>query len=330
MAGHGHSHGAPGHGHGAPGHGHGASHAHAWEGGHGHGARPTESWRFGLAVALNAGFVAAEIVAGTLANSVALVADAAHNLSDVLGLLLAWGAARLAERRPSARRTYGFKRSTILAALANALLVLVAVGGVVWEAIGRLGAPPVVQSSTMIAVAAVGVAVNGLSALGFSRGSHDDLNQRGAYVHLLTDAAVSLGVVLSGIAIARTGANWIDPVSSLIVGAVVLAGVWALLRESIDLALDAVPPHVDMEAVRGLLAAMPGVREVHDLHVWAMSTTDVALTVHLVTEPEGAPRALLGDACRALRARFGIAHATIQIEPEDHADPCALGSGDHV
>ncbi len=281
--------------------------------GHSHGLAPEHLDRaMAMGVALNTLFVACEAAAGVAAGSLALLADAGHNAGDVLGLLLAWGAAWLARRPPSRRYTWGLRRSTIYAALANAVLLLVACGGIAWEAVHRLRSPEPVAGPIVIAVAAVGVVINTLTALLFLRG-HGDANVRGAFLHMAADAAVSLGVVLAGVAIAVTGAAWIDPLVSLAVAAVIVAGTWGLFRESLDLALDAVPRGVEPEAIETALAGLPGVAEVHDLHVWGASTSEISLTAHLVA-PDGCDRdALLAAAEALLRDRFRVAHSTIQI-----------------
>lgn len=272
-------------------------------------------------VSLNAAFVAAEVVAGIQAGSLSLLADAGHNASDVLGLLLAWGASWLARRPPSRRYTWGLRRSTIYAALANAVLLLVACGGIAWEAVHRLREPAPVAGSVVIAVAAIGVVINTLTALLFIKG-HADANVRGAYLHMAADAAVSLGVVVAGVAIAATGLTWIDPVVSLVIAVVIVAGTWGLFRESLDLALDAVPRGVDPAAIEAALAAVTGVGEVHDLHVWGASTSEVSLTAHLVAL-DGCDRdRLLAAAHAVLRERFRVAHATLQIESPLAADAC--------
>lgn len=302
--------------------GHGHSHAHAHD-------LPVErdlTLAFGVGVGLNIAFAIAECVFGALAHSVALVADAAHNFGDVLGLLLAWGAMVLAKRKPSRRRTYGLRRTTILAALANSLLLVVAVGGVSWEAIKRLRDPGPVEGTTMIVVAAIGVVINASSAFFFMKGRHGDANVRGAFLHLAGDAAVSLGVVASGVVIRLTGWRWVDPGASLLVSIVILATTWSLLRDAMNLALDAVPSHIDPEAVRSYLASLPDVREVHDLHIWAMSTTEVALTAHLVM-PHGAqaPK-FLREVCKILHDEFRIDHPTLQIDPSEGGDVCRLAN----
>lgn len=304
--GHAHHH----HGHG--GHGH-ASHDHAH--GHGHHHAPPDSARaFAVGIALNTGFVALEAVAGLLSGSVALLADAGHNLSDVLGLLIAWGGATLARRPPSARYTYGLGGSSILAALANAVLLLAASGAIAWEAVRRFADPPPVPGATVMAVAAVGILVNGGTALLFASGRKGDLNLRGAYLHMVADAAVSAAVVGAGLMIWWTGARWVDPLASLGVVAVILLSTWGLLKESLAMALAAVPAGIDPRAVEHALAAQPGVAAVHDLHIWPMSTTDVALTAHLVM-PGGHPGdVFLGRLQHALAHDFGIGHVTVQIE----------------
>ncbi len=269
---------------------------------------------FVIGMALNIVFVVIGIVAGLAAHSTALLADAAHNFGDVLGLGMAFGATVLARRGRTARRTYGLRRTTILAALANGGLVLFAVGGVVWEAVLRLGNPSAVDGGLVAIVATIGVAINGVCALLFARGRKQDINVRGAFLHLVADAAVSAGVVVAGLVVWRTGWSWIDPATSLVVSAVILVGTWKLLGEAFNLLLDAVPPHIDPEAVESFLAALPSVREVHDLHVWSMSTTEVALTAHLVLPWPGAAPDFLAALQHDLAHQFGIHHMTIQLE----------------
>ncbi|MBD1823309.1 cation transporter [Cyanobacteria bacterium FACHB-DQ100] len=299
--------------------------------GHGHTHRTNSYNRaFIVSVTLNAGFVVAEVVYGLLANSLALLADAGHNLSDVLGLLLAWGASILARRQPTPRRTFGFRRSSILAALLNATFLLIACGGIGLEAIQRFHTPAPVEGGTIILVAAIGIAVNTISALMFVSGRSSDLNIRGAFLHLAADALVSLGVVLTGIAILMTGWQWLDPIVSLAITIVIVIGTWQLFQESFNLMLDAVPEEIEPLAVRTYLAERPGVAQVHDLHIWAMSTTEVALTAHLIT-PAGHPGdAFLAELCRELHDHFGIEHATIQIELGDPSTACAVACEDAI
>jgi cobalt-zinc-cadmium efflux system protein len=307
-----------------------AAHQHHDHGHHGHAHAPKDFGRaFAIGTALNLGFVIVEATYGWLANSMALIADAGHNLSDVLGLLMAWGAATMAKRPPSARYTYGLRSTTVLAALANAILLLVAVGAIAWEAIERLQQPVPVGSMTVIVVAAIGIAVNAGTAMLFMSGGRDDINIRGAFLHMAADAGVSLGVVLAGVAILLTGRQWIDPAVSLVVAAVIVWGTWSLLRQSVNLALDGVPAGIDPAAVRDLLAGLPGVTSLHDLHIWPIGTTETALTCHLVM-PAGHPGdAFLAGAAHQLAERFAIRHATLQIEIGD-ANACALAPDDVV
>jgi cobalt-zinc-cadmium efflux system protein len=296
---------------------------------HHHGQHPPSRYdrAFGIGIALNLGFVVVETVYGVLAHSMALLADAGHNLSDVLALALAWGASTLARRGPTKRFTYGFRSSSILAALVNAVLLLVVTGGIAWEAIQRLAEPAPVAGQTMVWVALAGIAVNGASAMLFARDRRRDINMRGAFLHLAADAVVSLGVVVAGIGIVFTGWLWLDPLVGLIIAAVIVASTWTLLRDSTALALNAVPGHIDPASVRAYLAGLPGVAEVHDLHIWAMSTTETALTVHLVM-PGGNPGdRFMADLCRELRAHHHVHHPTIQIETGAH--PCELAP-EHV
>ena len=278
---------------------------------------------FAIGAAINMAFVVGEGVFGLLANSVSLGADAAHNLGDVLSLLLAWGAAWLTRRPPTDRRTYGYGRSSILAALLNATVLLISVGAIGIEAIRRLLQPEPVASGIVMAVAAMGILVNGGTALLFMRNRGDDLNIKAQFQHLAADALVSVAVVLAALAIWVTGFGWIDPIASLGVAAVVVAGTWGTLQESLALSLVAVPSRLDRREVANWLTALPGVREVHDLHIWGLSTTETALTAHLVYDPVPAP----GDphaVAAALREKFQIGHTTIQIETETEAIVCRL------
>ena len=267
----------------------------------------------GFAVGLNILFVVIESWFGYLSNSVALIADAGHNLGDVLGLVCACAAIYLSRRPPGGKFTYGLGRSSVLAALANAVLLLLACGAIAWEAVGRIAAPPAVTGTTVIGVAAVGIVLNGVSAWLLHAGSHGDLNRRSAFIHMLGDAAVSAGVLLSGVLIVFTGWTWLDPVVSLAIVAVILMSTWGLLRDSVHLSLDGVPSGVNSSAVLTYLADQRGVTDVHDLHIWALSTTSVALTAHLVV-PDRADDSLLGALTPTLKKRFRIDHATLQIE----------------
>ena len=280
---------------------------------------------FAIGIGLNLAFVLVEMVFGIRAHSLALVADAGHNLSDVLGLVLAWGAGMLARRRPTPRRTYGMRRSSVLAALANAVLLLIAIGAIAWEAVQRFATPTPVAATTVMWVAAVGVVINTATALLFMSGRKGDLNIKAAFLHMAADAGVSAGVVAAGLAIRATGWVWLDPAISLGIVAVIFVGTWGLLRASVNLAMDAVPEGIDQEAVNAYLASIAGVTEVHDLHIWGMSTTDSALTAHLVKPGIGDDDRLLAQVCRELHDRFGIEHSTLQVERAPGTCSCALG-----
>lgn len=277
----------------------------------------------GIAVALNVCFVVIESYFGFLSNSVALIADAGHNLGDVLGLCCAWAAVVLSRRPPGGRFTYGLGRSSVLAALTNAVLLLLACGAIAWEAVSRLAAPPAVAGKTVAGVAAIGIVLNGVSAWLLHGGSHDDLNRRSAFIHMLGDAAVSAGVLIAGGLIFLTGWSWLDPVVSLVIVAVILASTWRLLRDSVHLSLDGVPSSVNSTAVHSYLADQRGVIDVHDLHIWALSTTSVALTAHLVVPNREADEALLGSLTPILKKRFRIDHATLQIERDRCDQGCS-------
>lgn len=305
------------------------AHEHSHGHGHDHGVA-SYGRAFAVGISLNVVFVAIEMTYGIVAHSMALVADAAHNLGDVLGLILAWLAYVLARRKPSRKRTYGLRKSTVLAALANAVLLLVAVGGVGWEAIGRLRNPAPIQGTILMAVATIGVLINGTSALLFAKGGARDVNLRGAFLHLAGDAGVSLGVVVAGALIWKTGWMWLDPIVSIVVSLVILIGTWGLLRQSVNLALDAVPEGIDAEEVNAYLAALPGVLEVHDLHIWAMSTTETALTAHLVMKTNTCEPRFLGEVGRALHDRFSIEHSTLQVEAPDAPDACRQVGDDAI
>jgi cobalt-zinc-cadmium efflux system protein len=284
---------------------------------------------FAIGIALNLVYVVGEAIAGVLSGSLALLADAGHNLTDVLSLSLSWGAAVLSRRRPSGRFTYGLRSSSILAALANAIILLLVTGGIAWEALERISHPVPVASTIVIWVAAAGILVNGVTALLFASGSQRDLNLKSAFLHMAADTLVTATVVAAGIAIALTGWLWFDPVVSLVVSAVIVVGTWSLMKSAIGLALDAVPEGIDAAAVRAHLLGTPGVTGLHDLHIWGMSTTETALTCHLVM-PDGHPGdAMLNGIAHQLHHRFGIHHATIQIELADTEEACVL-TPEHV
>jgi cobalt-zinc-cadmium efflux system protein len=272
------------------------------------------NWAFGLGVALNISVVIVEAAVGYWSSSLALLSDAGHNASDVLGLLLAWGAYLLMQRPPTQRHTYGWRRSTILAAMLNAVILLVAVGGIVREAVGRFYDPEPVASTAVILVAAVGTAINSVTALLFRKGQERDLNVRGAFIHMSADAAVSAGVVVIGLAIGVTGWLWLDPMASLVIAAVIFWGTWGLLRDTFHLEMGGVPRGIDVAEVYAYLCGLPGVQEVHDLHIWALSTSEIALTAHLVKPYLWDDDALVKRATDELQARFSIDHVTLQWE----------------
>ncbi len=301
---------------------HDHDHAHH---GHGHSHAPASFGRaFAVGVTLNAAFVVLEVTYGLFAHSLALVADAGHNLSDVFGLLLAWAAAAWARRPATVHHTYGRRRSSVLAALCNAVFLLVSVGIIGWEAVQRLRNPAPVQSHVMIVVSAIGIAVNTGTALMFMRGRKGDLNVRAAFQHMAADAVISAGVVVAGVVIAFTGWAWVDPVVSLALVAVIVVGTWGLLRDSFGLALDAVPAGIDVAQVQEYLLGLPGVLDSHHLHVWGLSTSETALTVHLVRAGEMDDNAMLASINHDLEERFGIGHATIQFEVPGRSD-CPSG-----
>jgi cobalt-zinc-cadmium efflux system protein len=291
------------------------------DGGHVHGPGSFNR-AFALGIALNVAFVAVEAFVGWRVGSLALLADAGHNLSDVAGLALAWAGALAGRLAADDRHTYGWRRASILAAFANAILLLVAMGSLAWEAVQRLSAPAPTEGLTIIAVAAIGVVVNGATAMLFMSGRSRDLNIRGAFLHMAADALVSLGVAAAGAVYLWTGWDWLDPVTSLAIAAIVVAGTWRLFRQSLHLMFDGVPDSVDLPSVRHFLASQPGVADVHDLHVWAMSTSEVALSAHLVM-PGGFPGdAFFAEIAENLHQRFGISHPTIQIETSPRPHGC--------
>jgi cobalt-zinc-cadmium efflux system protein len=321
---HQHDHDHHDHAHGDDhGHDHGHAHGHV---GHSH-APDHFGFAFAAGVTLNTVFVVAELVFGYAANSLALISDAVHNFSDVISLLLAWGAMWLAGKQPTHRHTYGYRRASILAALFNAGLLLIAVGGIAVEAINRIQEPAAVAGWTVVVVAALGILVNGGTALLFMRGRHGDLNIRGAYLHMAADAGVSFGVVVAALVIMATGWLWVDPAISLGIAAVVLASGWGLAKDSVNLALDGVPKGIELAKVKDYLVRLEGVTELHDLHIWAMSTNETALTAHLV-RPAGFNDAFLHGVCEQLSLRFNIHHATLQIEAS--SEVCKLAPAEVV
>lgn len=297
---------------GAAEHSHG-HHGHAGAG-HAHHLPATFGRAFAIGITLNVGYVFAQVLFGLAAHSLALLADAGHNLGDVMVLFLAWGAGILAQRQPSPRYTYGLRRSTILASLANAVLLLLAVGGITWEAVRRFGEHEEVAGITVMWVAALGVVINGLTAMLFASGRKNDLNIKGAFLHMAADAAVSAGVIVAGLVILLSGWWWLDPVVSLVINAVIVWGTWGLLRDSFDMTMDAVPAGVDLPNVQTYFRSLPGISDFHHLHIWPLSTTETALTVHLVKPQTEGDDELLGVVSRELSERFSIDHATIQFE----------------
>ncbi|WP_341889741.1 cation diffusion facilitator family transporter [Variovorax sp. YR752] len=291
---------------------------------HGHSHAPANFDRaFGIGIALNIGFVAIEAFYGWKIDSLALLADAGHNLSDVIGLVLAWGGALAGRLRPDARHTYGWKRASILAAFINALLLLVAMGSLAWEAVQRLQTPQAVEGVTIMVVAGIGILVNTATALLFMRGRKADLNIRGAFLHMAADALVSAGVVVAGGLALWFGWTWLDPVVSLLIAAVIVVGTWNLFKQSLHLLFDGVPEGVDLHAVQALLESLPGVQRVHDLHVWAMGTSEIAMTAHLVMPQGQADDAFLKHATDEMHEHFGIEHVTIQVVRVPFTPPCA-------
>jgi cobalt-zinc-cadmium efflux system protein len=277
---------------------------------------------FAIGIALNVAYVLAQVLFGIFGHSLALLADAGHNFGDVLGLVLAWIASHLVKKPATPRRTYGWRRTSIMAALLNAIFLLVAVGAITWEAVRRFLHGEIVDANTVIWVAAAGVVLNGITAWLFVPGRKTDLNLRAAFTHMAGDAAVSAGIIITGLAIRFTGKTWLDPAASILINVVIVIGTWGLLRESFNLAMDAVPASVDLLQVRKYLAELPDVSAVHDLHVWAMSTTEVALTAHLVMPARAGGDEFLHDVCEHLQRTFGIEHSTIQIE--QNAESCSL------
>ena len=324
MAGHPHS--AHDHDHD---HDHDHNHGHSHWHGHHHADPSTQGRALGVSIALNTAFVLVEAIYGYWAHSTALMADAGHNLSDILGLALAWAAVVWARRAPDLKFTYGLRSSSTLVALANAAFLLIACGAIGWEAVQRFWATPEVNTSTVMWVASIGILINGGSALMLMRGSSQDLNMRGAYLHMVGDAAISLGVVLAALLIRFTGWNWLDSVTSLVIVVVIVKSSWGLLRESLDLALNAVPAQVDAGAVGRYLRGVPGVTEVHDLHIWGLSTTENALTAHLVVPSGNLGDSVLDEISDHLRSHFSVHHSTLQCEQGTTAHQCALQPAAH-
>ncbi len=303
---------------------------HAHEDEHDHASQGSTGRAFATSVLLNIAIVIVEVVYGLLAHSMALLSDAGHNLTDVMGLVLAWVASSLATSAPSKRRTYGLRKVSILAAVGNAVLLLVATGGIGWESIRRLQDPGPVEAKTVMIVAGVAVVINGASAMLFFSKRHGDLNVRGAFLHLAGDAAIAVGVVISGAVVLITGWRIVDPIVSLLVSVAVLVSTWSLLRRSVSLVVDAVPEGIDPDEVLAFLSSRPCVVRVHDLHIWAMSTTETALTAHLVMPRNSCEPRFLGDVCNELRKRFQIGHATLQVEDEAAPHDCRLAPEEHV
>lgn len=300
---------------------HSQSHSHSHS--HGHGA-PDYNRAFAVGVVLNVIFVVIEVVYGTIADSLALIADAGHNLSDVGSLLLAWGASVLATKAATEKRTYGLRKATVMASLASAILLMVVLGGITWEAIRRLLNPEPVAGLTVIVVAAVGVVINTVTALLFVKGQKHDLNLRGAFLHMAADAGVSLGVAVAGMLIMFTGWLWIDPVVSFVIVAVIFIGTWGLLRDSLNYAMDAVPKHIDLPGIKEFLLGFDHVERIHDLHIWPLSTTEIALTVHLVVDDDTLDNDFLLKLQRHMHDHFGIPHSTIQVETSRSENACLL------
>ncbi len=297
---------------------------------HNHSHRPSYNKAFAVGISLNLIYIIVEFIYGIIANSMALIADAGHNLSDVLGLVLAWGASYLASKSPTEKRTYGFRKSTVLASLINAVILLIAVGAIAIESVKRFTAPQIIDSQIIIYVAAIGVVINAFTAYLFFAGHKKDLNIKGAFLHMAADAAVSLGVVIAAVIIGYTNLYWIDPVISLIIVFIITVGTWGLLKESVNLSLDAVPKNINIEEVRNYLFNLEGVKNVHDLHIWAMSTTETALTVHLFKPDSGYNDKFIEMINEDLKNKFEIDHATIQIETSGKCNDCNMNGNSNI
>lgn len=324
--GHSHNHDDHGHSHGGGGHHHDHKHDHGHGHGHHHHVPKNFDSAFAIGTFLNLSFVGAELTYGYMAKSLALVADAVHNFADVVGLLIAWGAVWLGRRAPTDARTFGYRRASILAALLNACLLFLAIGGIIIEALQRFNNPAPIETGMMIWVAAVGIAINFFTAMLFWKGQKHDLNLRAAFIHMIGDAAISAGVVVGGLIIAYKGWLWMDPAISLVVSVIILIGCWDIAREALHLSLDGVPKHIDRRSVLVYLHELPGVTGVHDLHIWGMSTTEVALTVHLMRPGLPTDDSFLHKVAHELQEQYSIGHVTIQIEAGNTKEPCKLAS----
>ncbi len=307
----------------------GHNHAHGENCSHSHAPKNYNTIFF-VGISLNLIFVAAELTYGVLSNSMSLVADAGHNFSDVVGLVLAWGAFWLTKKKPTARYTYGLKKSSILSALLNSVILLIAVGAIMWEAAHRFFNPVEVQSTTVMIVATIGILINTGTALLFLKDRDHDINIRGAFLHMAADALISLGVVISGFIISYTSWYWIDPATSILISLVIVAGTWQLLKDSVIMSMDAVPNGIDPDNVKAYLASVSGVSEVHDLHIWAMSTTETALTAHLVLDEADSDGKILKKITEELKSKFKIHHPTLQLELSDPSFVCDLKSDEVV
>ncbi len=297
--------------------------------GHHHHSGDNYNKAFAFGITLNLIYIVVEFIYGLLVNSLALIADAGHNLSDVLGLVLAWVASYLVRKSPTQKYTYGLKKSSILAAFLNALILLVAIGAIIWEAIGRFAKPEIIEGQTIMIVAGIGVIINAVTALLFFSGRKHDLNIKGAFLHMAADAAISFGVVIVGLLLTITNYYWLDPVVSIVIGIIIFFGTWDLLKDSLSLALDAIPKNVDRLAVENYLLSLPEVESIHDLHIWAMSTTENSLTVHITVNDLSVNDDLIKKISKKLEEDFNISHVTIQME-KSYTDECKQKSDKHI